>query len=514
MVKLKGWLISQKINEQSFSPDLILGPSIRDTCYLVNDKSNIIAAILHTIEGCSEKFVFDACNLDRDDLLSVLEETGSPVSWLPFIKHYDNLSRLLEVIHFPGKESLISLENNEGKIFSSNDSTTSLHLLRDIYKDGPGVKENIEDLDEAKGTDDDENDSSIGAHIPIPSETFIEELSCSLQIHPISICWLLRENIEKEGWRCLPEEQRITRDKFNLIVLRLIGHRWPRQIEAGEPLPDWADKDGIIPLTEGCGERTLLHRVRERIAEEFPGGRVQDIEREFEEIMETSLEKWFAGPFFKHHISQFKKRPIAWQIESNPPNGVGRGRRARQAPVFSCLVYYHKLDGDLLHKIRTQYVWNLRDRFQTEFRTLENMESPSNDQLERLGNLRRWIEELKDFDARLEQVSLNGFDCTKLKEIVDQEHMDKWTSRDGQVAPPTTREEFYLQEKKYDPDINDGVRVNIAPLQIAGLLSADVLAKKDLQEAIQDRAEWRADERRWCRQDKLPRPGWWKEDRQ
>ena len=48
------------------------------------------------------------------------------------------------------------------------------------------------------------------------------------------------------------------------------------------------------------------------------------------------------------------------------------------------------------------------------------------------------------------------------------------------------------------------VRVNIAPLQKAGLLAADVLAKKDVDKAIADRAQWRADERRWCREGKLP----------
>jgi len=266
-------------------------------------------------------------------------------------------------------------------------------------------------------------------------------------------------------------------------------------------------------LTEGCGERTLLERVRERIAEDFPGGKVQDIEREFEEIMETSLEKWLAGPFFKHHISQFKKRPIAWQIESMSPIGVGRGRKAKQAPVFSCMVYYHKLDADLLHKIRTQYVWNLRDCFETELRTLEKAESPTHNQIERILDLKRWIEELKDFDARLEKVSQEGFDCAMLKDLAN-EPLDKWTSRDGKASPPVTTEELIVQEKRYDPDLNDGVRVNVAPLQKSGLLSADVLAKKDLDKAISDRAEWRADERRWCRDGKLPKPGWWKAEEQ
>jgi hypothetical protein len=83
------------------------------------------------------------------------------------------------------------------------------------------------------------------------------------------------------------------------------------------------------------------------------------------------------------------------------------------------------------------------------------------------------------------------------------------TSTDGSKAPPATVNEFVEQESRYLPDINDGVRVNIAPLQSAGLLAADVLATTDVARAIADRAAWRADERRWCREGKLPRPGWW-----
>lgn len=43
----------------------------------------------------------------------------------------------------------------------------------------------------------------------------------------------------------------------------------------------------------------------------------------------------------------------------------------------------------------------------------------------------------------------------------------------------------------------------------AGLLASEVLPGKDLDKAIADRAEWRAGERRWCREGKLPMPGWW-----
>jgi len=57
-------------------------------------------------------------------------------------------------------------------------------------------------------------------------------------------------------------------------------------------------------------------------------------------------------------------------------------------------------------------------------------------------------------------------------------------------------------------DLNDGVRVNIAPLQLAGVLAGDVLKAADAKKAIADRARWRSDERRWVREGKLPRCGW------
>lgn len=39
--------------------------------------------------------------------------------------------------------------------------------------------------------------------------------------------------------------------------------------------------------------------------------------------------------------------------------------------------------------------------------------------------------------------------------------------------------EFVAQESTYVPDLNDGVRVNIAPLQKAGLLATGVIAKDE-----------------------------------
>ncbi|MGH2346761.1 MAG: hypothetical protein ACRDG4_16160 [Chloroflexota bacterium] len=102
--------------------------------------------------------------------------------------------------------------------------------LRALYAAGPGGA--VEDDAAETGDAGEEDAVVVGAYLPIPSETFIEELSQKLQIHPISVYWLLQE-IRAAGARCKPEEQRLLEDRLSVLVLRLLGHRWPTQIAAG-----------------------------------------------------------------------------------------------------------------------------------------------------------------------------------------------------------------------------------------------------------------------------------------
>ena len=130
-------------------------------------------------------------------------------------------------------------------------------------------------------------------------------------------------------------------------------------------------------------------------------------------------------------------------------------------------------------------------------------------------NVKGWEGELNEKTAKADKLrdEIMAWKCPDARTwetwLAAQSMYDAISSLDGSRQPPRTVAEWIAQESVYAPDINDGVRVNIAPLQKAGILAADVLAAKDMDKAIADRAEWRADERRWCREGKLPQPGWW-----
>lgn len=695
ILQIKGELVSRHTIESSFInfwlPDSIT-PSIVE----------YLDAVLLTLEGVFEDVCRNAYGLSDSEFRFLLNEMGVPSGLYPTIEGYDSFPELQQLTN-PFLSDVQEFLKLLPRINSSVNLPAIRNQVKTLYELGPGI-ELDEPLKNYLNTDTENEEEMIGARILTPAETFLEELSHKLEIHPISVYWLLKEGIEQEGWRCTPEEKRLTEDRFTVTVLHLLGHRWPTQIEANEPVPPWAEPSGIIPLTGSSpNQPTLYDRVRDRLAADFPNDNPTAIEREFADIVGAKLADWLAGSFFNRHISQFKKRPIAWQVQTSP----APGQRQRGGPAFAALLYYHKLSADLLPTLRNQTTRDLIRAYETEQRTLRQSQNRSSEQEARLHQLETWLTELQTFSDALQHVSERGFGDTpalqtslrqyalddamqslkatwlrrladaaadtalpdwqtradkthihpalrdwiadatahlpyhcaqvgaaapqaaKLKtdpdartlatiigsqarEMVSQalrlsddawfneldthvlrplldeintlkeqqtalesqrdnlepqdvrgryeneqaikslkaqikkksdarnahrkaanelrQHIESWqcaaavgwtdwlgqqslfdqfASLDGQRQPPQTIADFVAQESRYIPDINDGVRVNIAPLQKAGLLAADVLAAKELDKAIADRADWRADERRWCREGKLPRPGWW-----
>jgi len=519
---LKQYLVAMKPMERSFC---VASPTICTTLSAEHRQETngetAVAAVLHTLEGIIERKVFAAYGIEGDDMAAVLDETGTPAGWFPLIRGYDAAPQLPDGLSVPD-QALAPLAEEPRADLSDSRLLVVKRRLRTLYEAGPGGK--VAAGDDEANDDGAEADEAVtpGACIPIPTETFLEELSQKIEVHPISVYWLLKELREQEGVVCLPELQRYTEDYLTVTILRLLGHRWPRQVEAGESVPNWADQDGIVPLTEGTGESTLLDRVRERIGADFGNDRIDAVEREFAQIMGRSLAQWLARDFFPHHLSHFRKRPVAWLLESGhavEPCGEvgGTGTRQRRrgrtgGPAFACLVYYHALTADTLTRIRTHVLRPIMQRRRYE-RDEARRQAAQNDATARARaeRLTEVVDELETFEAALDVVSERGFWSRGLEELALKEHLDGWTRRTPR-APMPDSEGFVRQEQAYDPDINDGVRVNIAPLQKYGLLAADVLATKDVEKAIADRATWRSDERRWCRDGKLPRPGWWDDD--
>jgi hypothetical protein len=460
--------------------------------------------VLLTLESFLEKVVFKAYELKEEDSNIIYAETGTPSGFLPLILGYDSLPPLtndLNLISLP--QELLDYLARHKRIEPNEKELTRIKAnLGSLYEAGPGAK-NVQQEENTETTEDNdgEEEAVSGAHIPIPTETFLEELSVKIQLHPISVYWLLEE-LKAEGARCKPEEQRLLEDRLSALILRLLGHRWPKQLEAGETVPEWASSDGIIPLVSGTGEATLAEQVRRRLRVEYGELGVQQTEALLAELTGQSLEEWLRRKFFSRHISQFKYRPIAWHLASTPMN-YGKKKRfvTQRSPAFECLLYYHACSGDALARIRTQYVEPL---LRTEHQKIQDASLFQDETTSMLANER--IQELEAFVEKLRGIEEQGFACPELDTFIAKEPLDRW-SGDGYLAP-ASREELLRNERAWHVDINDGVRVNIASLQLAGVLASDVLKVADAKKALADRARWRSDERRWVRGGKLPRCGW------
>ena len=169
---------------------------------------------------------------------------------------------------------------------------------------------------------------------------------------------------------------------------------------------------------------------------------------EFTVIIGMPLDQWLATEFFKHHAGQFKKRPIAWQVQSEKFT-------ARTKPAFACLIYYHKLDGDLLEKIRTQYVGPLRQRWETELRGIESvaLAARSDRQTARRSELGDFIKELQDFDACLRTVQESGFETAVLRQFAIQDALlcmkARWLRRLSETIQAGPLEDWKTEAAKY-----------------------------------------------------------------
>ena len=437
--------------------------------------------------------------MDEETRKLVVAETGMPAGWHPLLAGYDALPSLATRLPPVPQDLLHHLTSHERLTPSPDELARTKERLRALYVAGPGGKVDEDESAPIPGGEGDEEEAqtiATGARIPIPAETFLEELSQKMELHPISVYWLLEEMWREEGLVCPPELQRQTGDYFSVKLLRMLGHRWPMQDqyerERGLEKRDWGsgtgdwggagqspapipflapeciDEDGIIPLTPGTGDETLIQVMRRHLDAEFSPERGPDVEVEAGSILgwrkgdawgkhkPTTLERWFEREFFKRHVSQFKRRPIAWHLTS--PKGT-----------FQAIVYYHKFDKNRLTLLRARYVREVMEGLRRQLGEIKAQGLGTGDwgldraALGRMAKLEEQLEDVQEFDRRL-GLLLGG------------------RTREARIWCPWKSPAE--QPVGWDPDINDGVRVNIAPVQRLGLLKADVLSGKDLKSLL------------------------------
>jgi hypothetical protein len=233
---------------------------------------------------------------------------------------------------------------------------------------------------------------------------------------------------------------------LHVAVARLLGHKWPRQTGSSFPecptlgpdgLEALADDDGIVCLAAVRGEASAVERLRKLLA--FALGEKWSTAKVRELLLATAvnnnarnadpdLETWLRNSFFSEHCKLFHSRPFIWQIWDGLPLG------------FSALVNYHKLAAP-----------NGQGRKTLELLTFTY-----------LGD---WIDRQKDDHGK----GVNGADDRLAAALDLQAQLKKILEGEPPYDIFVRWKPLHQQAIGWDPDINDGVRLNIRPFLSAQL---------------------------------------------
>jgi len=242
-----------------------------------------------------------------------------------------------------------------------------------------------------------------------------------------------RTLIERELGERPPElvwpqmEGKSDEEKRREHVRRLISHFLLQALKA--------KPDGILPLTGGAGQGTALDAVRRGLEREFGEEAAFEMETDIKGVLGKDIARWLEGDFFGWHVKLYKRRPILWHLASP--------RRH-----FACFLYLHNLDRDTLVKVQTLYLQPYRRAVEAQLEAAQRAKAAgAPGAARRIDRAEAVLDDLDEFEKRLLSVIRAEVEC----EIPD------WA-------------EGPYRGGVYDPVLDDGVKVNILPLQGAGLL--------------------------------------------
>jgi hypothetical protein len=197
------------------------------------------------------------------------------------------------------------------------------------------------------------------------------------------------------------------------------------------------DPDGILPMSESSGGTNALRQIQAQLEIHFGEQAAYQVELDSAAYLGRPLGEWLLKNFWKDfHVKWYKNRPLLWQLQS-------------QKGHFACILHIHKLDRDTLPKIRTQYLWSARNACQASLESARLREDAGDrSAAKEVAKLESMLEDLNDFEQRLTSVIEGRVKCK----------IPAWAQ-----GP--------YRNGIYDPVLDDGVAVNILPLQEAGLLA-------------------------------------------
>ena len=242
----------------------------------------------------------------------------------------------------------------------------------------------------------------------------------------LNLCPKHIRTIQPSG--CSKVTPRGSSDSLQVAVARLLGYRWPQQ--GMDSLSLRSVEDGILPLSHGAGREPALERLRRVLATAYGDG--WSARQEAELLLGVGFENggldaWLRDGLFEQHCKLFRQRPWTWHIWDGRKDG------------FTALVNYHKLDAANLEKLTYTY-------------------------------LGEWIRTQR----AAQESGVAGADGRLVAAIALQRKLQ--AIRDGESPYDIYVRWKPLHEEPigWNPDLNDGVRLNIRPFVNAGILRTRV----------------------------------------
>ena len=239
---------------------------------------------------------------------------------------------------------------------------------------------------------------------------------------------------------------RIDATVLHVAVARLLGYRWPAELDSDMRLApqqrevtddcqafnDFSDPDGIVCLPSVRGEPPAADRLRSLLASAYGDDWSAATERALLTATSPkppkSLEDWVRDRFFQEHCKLFHNRPFIWHVWDGRKDG------------FHALVNYHRLAGP----------------DDTGRRTLESLT---------YAYLNEWI----DRQRAESQEGAPGADGRLAAALDLQEELQRILAGEPPCDIFVRWRPLHGQAIGWEPDINDGVRLNIRPFMRAQL---------------------------------------------